>query len=103
MRMFSSDRDKRHQQWKDSPCKWKHMKYIAQGYDEMEIISDSFTPISCDIERLREAPLRKMPGQCISCLFPILRAYSTVLRLGAPGTDRQGIHIGVNMFSSVTT
>ena len=31
---------------------WKHMKYIAQGYDEMEIISDSFTPISCDIERL---------------------------------------------------
>ena len=28
------------------------MKYIAQGYDEMEIISDSFTPISCDIERL---------------------------------------------------
>ena len=41
--------------------------------------------------------------QCISCLFPILRAYGTVLRLVAPGTDRQGIHIGVNMFSSVTT
>ena len=32
--------------------------------------------------------------QCINCLFPILRAYGTVLRLGAPGTDCQGINIG---------
>ena len=32
-------------------------------------------------------------AQCISCLFPMLRAYDTVLRLAAPGTGCQGIDI----------
>ena len=44
-----------------------------------------------------------LTSQCINCLFPMLRAYDTVLRLEAPGTGCQGIDIGDSIFSSVTT
>ena len=55
--------------------------------------------VLCDISCFAGAVLP--PSQMV--LFPMLRAYGTVLRLETPGTDRQGIYIGVNIFSSVTT
>ena len=39
----------------------------------------------------------------INCLFPMLRAYDTVLWLETPGTDCQGIYIWDSIFSSFTT
>ena len=46
---------------------------------------------------------RKRYFQCINCLFPILRAYDTALRLDAPGTGCRGIYIRDHIFSSFTT
>ena len=75
------------------------MQYGGGGHRFMKL----FHKIPLFFERWLPLGWHQLLTQCIDCLFPILRAYGTVLRLETPGTDRQGIYIGVNIFSSVTT